>query len=885
LTAVIRLRIQLRSLYEIRYHKKHAAFAILGGRETMPGTRRVSPRGRHSLLVAVLMLLALVRAGEASKREARGITVGPPRAFDNRALTLMLESLNASLTGLNVIDQKMLAQAIGKVQGSQLTEVSREFSLQGIPTPQIQAVSGLTGAGSATSTGSTTTTVAPAGTTMVTQTGTTDTAQTGSNQSETRTTPSVTPVVPAGQAVTPAPSAFGGLQYSLSPGDLLSEQVNLMYQIFNIRMLLDRALGDRLLWDGTSERGKARLQAVLGTNIWLDPPRDAVDAAAVVEVTLTLRTPAPNGQVPTLVAMMPQERTYNSAALSSKANAFGGAAVANVFTVGYSEKRRGQTFYLYRENDTVAFEKQADPGRPEKITFGWVFRPVLGRRSVMAGPRQMFAVVSLPFDDGSKQTQGRISLDASVRAYWRKYDPNTLTTAQRDEVRPWARLGHVFSLGTSLNFPPHGETEVNGYTVEVPLTRSLAVDLKPEIENVVWRPVGTKLAVVAVRGRNLFHDTRVVLGDRVLSTASDGLRLISDQALDVTTSIGSLFTNAAVLGRYGPAEPLEVICNAEVHRTSGCKPPLVRLSGSWNEPLAGVVEVTVTPSFRTPGRDDEECLLSEDLTDERLGQPVLFLDGVPVEGPYEFVPQRGDCQKDCLSIVAHVREGAAKKVSGMLSLKFPFRGSLFQTSQRIYDPRTAIRPRLLADNDYLFEQLNGPFGEPGSWRVVIPDSKQGPFILQETCDGDAVFCLPTRQDFFARFRPKSEPAVRGNVLLQARYGDEWASTYVIELPKGPQPPPKATVDKGQTTSVNQNDEVWRTFTGTGLTKAGAQLAAGRPLTVRPGEDGKTIEVLLSTDITRIPRGLDLNIVDAANQLIGMVHVDVKPVNEGKEAHK
>jgi hypothetical protein len=821
--------------------------------------------------------------------EARGITVGATRAFDNRALTLMLESLNASLAGLNVIDQKMLAGAVGRVQGSQLTEVSREFVLQGMATPQVQEVTGATGGTTSNVTGSTGATTGPAGATTATQAGTVDTSQTGTSQTETTTTPSTTPVVPAGPAVPGAPSAFANLQYSLSPSDLLSEQVNVMYQIFNIRMLLDRALGDRLLWEGQpQDAGNTRLQAVLGTNVWIDPPRDAVNAAAVIEMTIELPNGVGNEQRPALVAVMPQERTYNSAALSSKSNAFGGSAVANVFTVGVTEKRRGQTFYLYRENDTVAFERQADPRTPNAITYGWVFRPVLGRRSVLAGPRQMFAVVSLPVNDGPNAADRHVRLKAGVRAYWRKYDPDTLTTADRDrgEIRFWARAAHLLSLGTSLNYPPDGVTEVSGYTIDVPLTRSLARDLKPEIDKVMWRPVGARLAVVAVHGRNLFHDTRVVLGDRVLATPADGLRLVSDQALDVTTSIASLAADAAVLGRYGPAEPLEVTCHLD------CKPSLAAITASWNDSVGGVIEATVDPMFGTADFATAECLHPDDLKDEGLGHPVLFLNGIPIEGPYEFVPtaRQGSPATSCVAIVARIPDSAAKQFAGILSLKFPFRGKAFQASQRIYDPRTAFKARLIAADDYLLEKIDGSFGEEGTWRVVIPGAA-APLILEGQCDAGAAFCLPAPYDRFARLRPPpaseeaGKPSARLKpdvILLQSRYGTSWGATYPITLPSASPKATGPTLDKGQTAWVNQHDEVWRTFSGTSLSNARAHLPSGATLRSRPVNDGKGIEVLLTSDVTRLPRAMDISIVNDGGTPIGVVHVAVRRTEDGKE---
>ncbi len=80
-----------------------------------------------------------------------------------------------------------------------------------------------------------------------------------------------------------------------------SDQVNLTYQIFNIRMLLERSLSDRLL---PNDRGPRR-QAVLGFNVQASiRPMLERDAAAIVEITVD------GGGEVELVGLMPQEKTY-----------------------------------------------------------------------------------------------------------------------------------------------------------------------------------------------------------------------------------------------------------------------------------------------------------------------------------------------------------------------------------------------------------------------------------------------------------------------------------------------------------------------------------------------------------------------------------------------
>jgi hypothetical protein len=134
---------------------------------------------------------------------------------------------------------------------------------------------------------------------------------------------------------------------------------------------------------------------------------------------------------------MPQEKTYNSAALRSSSHAYSGAAVVNAFQVSGGYRKRNQTFYVYRDTDTLAYERMTDGG---ELVFGWMFRPVLGRRSVSPGLRQLLAVISLPRIDCdheqiAKSRAGcRMDLIPTVRTYWKKFDRGTQTSFERHDA-------------------------------------------------------------------------------------------------------------------------------------------------------------------------------------------------------------------------------------------------------------------------------------------------------------------------------------------------------------------------------------------------------------------------------------------------------------------
>jgi hypothetical protein len=382
--------------------------------------------GWRWMVTAVLLLLWLrVAAGaqDLGTDSTNGISVGSPKVFDNRSLSIMLDQLNAQLQSVQTIDASKINGALGNQQGAESHTRSLSASL---------AASALPGAAAATDKANTQPPSPPGAATLP-------------------TAPTYTPAI------------------GINASDLLADQVDLSYQIFNIRMLLERALSDRLY------NGKTRLQAVVGFKITIDPPREARDHAAFVEVTVSSEQ---RHRPPSLVAIMPYEKTYNSSAVSSSATAFTGAAVFQVFSLGINAQKQDQVFYLFRDSDTLAMERMQRPknAQDDSVTFGWQFRPVLGSRSVSAGMRQVFAVIALPdTDEGRKQA----NFDVQVRTYWRKYDHSLLATAKKEDY-------------------------VRGpYPYQVPINSSESYerDLAPVIDNFQWVTTGANTAVVSFTGK------------------------------------------------------------------------------------------------------------------------------------------------------------------------------------------------------------------------------------------------------------------------------------------------------------------------------------------------------------------------------------------------
>jgi hypothetical protein len=197
---------------------------------------------------AVTALVLLARAGGAQtldgaqnveKDDPNGISVGKPKVFDSRSLSIMLEQLSEQLRTVQVVDAQKLAAALGNQQGSEAHNTAVAASLTGPSLPSVTTTEKPNAAGNL--------------------------AVTERDTSRAATTPA-TPTLPALLAAPSYTPTFGP-----SAADLLADQVSLSYQIFNVRMLLERSLTDRL----ATPDGKPRLQAVLGFQISIDPPRNA----------------------------------------------------------------------------------------------------------------------------------------------------------------------------------------------------------------------------------------------------------------------------------------------------------------------------------------------------------------------------------------------------------------------------------------------------------------------------------------------------------------------------------------------------------------------------------------------------------------------------------
>jgi hypothetical protein len=218
------------------------------------------------------------------------------------------------------------------------------------------------------------------------------------------------------------------LPSNLSPsaGDFLNDEMQLSLQIANLQLLLAGSLDDSYSSDGSP-----RYKTTLGFPIMISVPPGFKYQQAVAEVEISVCAPIDSDVQPNLSLLLPQEKTYNVASLVSKTSSISGGAVAQIVNVGGGFLRSSQSYYLVRDQDTLALQRPPatdvacqsglQPGQSglQPVTFAWQFRPVLGEQVVRNGLRQSFAQIS--FGDRAVDCGSRVF----VRTGWRHYDSRT----------------------------------------------------------------------------------------------------------------------------------------------------------------------------------------------------------------------------------------------------------------------------------------------------------------------------------------------------------------------------------------------------------------------------------------------------------------------------
>ena len=335
---------------------------------------------------------------EDRDQKANGISVGSPKMYDDSLLQQMLTAAEGRLSSLQAIDQTSILTRLGAVTGAQQQISGVAISAQGPPLPQIA-----TTANGATN--SVATTQNSSGTSSVTTAG-------APSQNVVTTMPQFGP--PASTVV--APSTSLPSSFSVSASDVLNEQMQLTYEIANLRLLMEGSLNDWYIPGGQMLTPKPR--TTVGFPITISADKRYESAVAIVEAVVETARKADlsGGQDPPAVtALLPREKTYNVASITDSTVSIGAGMVTQLAGISGSFLWGRKTYYIVKDQDTVA--RTFDTGNPSQTGFLWEFRPVLGRKLVQSGMKQTFVQLAFP-TPGAGGVVGQLK----IRTYWRKYD-------------------------------------------------------------------------------------------------------------------------------------------------------------------------------------------------------------------------------------------------------------------------------------------------------------------------------------------------------------------------------------------------------------------------------------------------------------------------------
>ncbi len=412
------------------------------------------------------------KAIEDRDQDQPGIMVDEPEIYDDVVLQQMLLDAEIKLASLQMFDEGSIKSRFGTVSGSTQDTSSFGLNIQGPSLPGIvNTQKGATGSVVQTDKSGVNTSGDPSSeTSTVSNSGlpSTDTVTTRAAAAP----PSVT---------APAPSTTLPTNGSVASSKILAEQVQLTAQIQSLRLLLRGSLSGHFMKPGPlgTLRGP-KLKTTIGIPITVNPDKRYKNAVAIVEVEVekgldisgaefdcdakggaklrckirsevtvdcTRKAPGADnsfvcltadstplacrletagkyrcsegngGEKPLVTVLIPQEKTYNVAAISDKSTSIGGGIATQLIGVSGSFLRGRKTFYMAQDQDTVAMS--FGPEDKKRIGFLWQFRPVLGRQYVQSERKTVFVQLAFPttFDAGV----GEIGT-LHVRSYWREYD-------------------------------------------------------------------------------------------------------------------------------------------------------------------------------------------------------------------------------------------------------------------------------------------------------------------------------------------------------------------------------------------------------------------------------------------------------------------------------
>ena len=382
-----------------------------------------------------------------------------------------------------------------------------------------------------------------------------------------------------------------------------------------------------------------------------------------------------------------------------------------------------------------------------------MFRPVLGRKSISPGMRQLFAIASLPTDDVPAAPGAAVPpqlLNAKVRTYWKKYDRGTMTSFDKDDATRRSKFlyGISFGLAKPEIFGSQYVNETNYANIKVQSTEHYQENLKPKVDKVWWVPVGPKSILLSINGNNFFNGTQVTLGDRIYSGPADGLIVKSNQSMDLTLPIDVLSTSTAgIIGRYGPAIPLNM--------GAAAKPAGIVIPDgvSLGPNLSGLRSLRI-PLFPKTAAQLRLADLPVTPAGERL-TPLVTVNGKVLSPNYEITEVAAVAAKAAIAggggvigqvaipavpahLLLHVQlpESALNEGGAAIKVSWPFQSEAWTATARLYEPSTGFRILRTASDRLVISSMDarGFTSLPlltGCWRLLVGGDPID--ILSTTC--------------------------------------------------------------------------------------------------------------------------------------------------------
>jgi len=722
---------------------------------------------RSIILCGIALLCACKVIPQNSLPAGASIAVGHPEVFDNAQLQTSLDTLRGQLAGLGIVDTSTLTGALGAVQGTSLSQTNFSAQLVGRATPSV-------------------TSVVPSISAPAVQ---------DKSDTVTTTRASQTPAVPAAASAPAAPTLPAVTSDAIG---LIEKQMQLESQLQGYELLLGGSDFARYTISGL-----AKDRVVIGFPITISAQDQHKNMAAEVEFTYfppnanqfkdyrDCTQEALHGRAapqenrfsigdgtnaqsacreqeatPTIINILPTERSYNVVGVSSKSTSFGAAAIVGTVSLGAAGGSSKQTQYLLAQQDTVALQGEGtavcaagptqvppitvgtQPGPGETIVydpldvehcvdgsrgvrFKWQFRPVLGESFVRPGRRVTFVQLAIPNVRRPYPNYGGIIY---VRKTWKPIDTDTgvVKEASPATPEPTDTPGPVFSMKYVL-----------GHTF-----------ISSEVSSVAISDLGSGSVLLSLRGTYL-TGARVRIAGTILDTSSPGFIADYNSLQFVTTVQALAQAGATLISSEGVESPINISsvckswdeigeCVLDAAQNSG-KLEITRVSVSPVSDSSSLIRVELAqPSVRVDhyhylhykkvngdvdeslyqrGPDTSIChhVRPEDLEKSLNQWPVVLTVGAKTYGfsdlPFQSMTEVRPQENAKTSSAKTVKETVCDD-SNKLS-----RVDVVTHDQHVYLSVVASNDSLNASPQVRVQRLFGNPGDDSSWRSFVPPGR------------------------------------------------------------------------------------------------------------------------------------------------------------------